>query len=1020
MVAVISGNGLGLGNTSLTQLGQTQGGQAALGQAPANQYLNTATGNLILQNADEGLLFDGLSLNVLRTYNSLGQLNGNDGWSYGFTRNVGGLTGTLNTAGSTITRTADDGSSVVYTYNASTGVYDSTAQSGAVDTLSYNATNTSWTWTDSADQQQETYNATGQLTTLSNLSSGASYSFSYTNNQLSQITAGDGDTLLFGYNTSNQLISLSIQDVPPGQTAAVTRQQVSYSYDTQGRLSTVTTTLASDTDSSTTASYTTSYTYQGTTDLVASVTQSDGTTVSYSYTENAQGVYQVTGITTGTGAAAQSLTLSYGTNSTTVTNALGNATTYQTNAAGELTAVIAPSVNGASPTTSYSYDANGNLLTRTDPDGAVTSYSYDANGNLLSVEDGAGNTVSYTYDANDQVTSKTTYTVPAQGEAGQSGYVAPSGAQTTYYVYTANEQLAYVIDALGNVTEHDYTTTAGQSELTTTRQYLGASYSLTGLSPTTPPTLATLQAWVQSSAVQSTLGQSTRTDYSYDVRGQLATQTQYDTVNSNGVGVVDTGTVIIATTYDAQGKLLQTSTETGANFGTLQTTTYAYDGLGRVVSTTDPLGNVTSYVYTDSANTIAITQANGLTTTQVRNPAGQLISSTQTATGQSPRVTSYLYNAAGQAVATIDPAGNVSYAFYDAEGRVSGTVDADGNVTAITYDADGQVTQTTQFATPINTSTWISSGALTTSFPSSLPTPTASANDRTAHTLYNAAGQAIATIDPVGNVTLTSYDGAGHAISTHAYATPLTAAQLSALGSAPTLAALQADLIASSNDRTTYTLYDADGHAVMTLDAAGDVTTTSYDDAGRAVKTIAYATALTNAQLTALGGTPTLAALQADLTPSAQDQTTRTYYDGAGRVVAQIDADGYLTINSDNVTTLITTTTRYATALTSTQLSALTGTESVATLVGLLGTATANEQSSTTINADHQVISSTAVDGTVTTEQYNAAGQLLSSTVTPVAGQGTARTTSATYDAFGDTLTTTDGANAVTTYTYNA
>ncbi|MGC1548557.1 MAG: hypothetical protein WA777_08505, partial [Rhodanobacter sp.] len=67
MVAVISGNGLGLGNTSLTQLGQTQGGQAALGQAPANQYLNTATGNLILQNPDEGLLFDGLSLNVLRT-----------------------------------------------------------------------------------------------------------------------------------------------------------------------------------------------------------------------------------------------------------------------------------------------------------------------------------------------------------------------------------------------------------------------------------------------------------------------------------------------------------------------------------------------------------------------------------------------------------------------------------------------------------------------------------------------------------------------------------------------------------------------------------------------------------------------------------------------------------------------------------------------------------------------------------------------------------------------------------------
>ncbi len=83
----------------------------------------------------------------------------------------------------------------------------------------------------------------------------------------------------------------------------MTRQAVSYGYDSQGRLASVTTTLGSDTDS-TTGSYTTTYTYQGTTDLISSVTQSDGTTVSYSYTQDAQGAYQVTGITTGTGAAA--------------------------------------------------------------------------------------------------------------------------------------------------------------------------------------------------------------------------------------------------------------------------------------------------------------------------------------------------------------------------------------------------------------------------------------------------------------------------------------------------------------------------------------------------------------------------------------------------------------------------------------------------------------------------------------------------------------------------------------------
>src|SRR6185312_5157381 len=107
-------------------------------------------------------------------------------------------------------------------------------------------------------------------------------------------------------------------------------------------------------------------------------------------------------------------------------------------------------------------------------------------------------------------------------------------------------------------------------------------------------------------------------------------------------------------------QLLQTATARGANRTTRETTSYAYDGLGRLISTTDPLNNVTSHVYTDSSNTHPITQANGLTTTQVRNSAGQVISRTQSASGQGSRVTRYLYDAAGEPVAQIDPAGNVS------------------------------------------------------------------------------------------------------------------------------------------------------------------------------------------------------------------------------------------------------------------------------------------------------------------------------------------------------------------------
>jgi YD repeat-containing protein len=305
MVAVIAGNGLGLGNTSLTQLGQTSGGQPNIGQAQVGQYLNLATGNLILQNADEGLIFDGLPLNLLRTYNSLGQATGNQGWLFGFTRNLNAVTGTLNTAGSTLARIGDDGSVVTYAYNTTLGVYVSQGQSGANDTLSWNAASSSWTWTDGASRVQETYSASGQLQTLSDPETGAGYSFGYNaSNELTTITAGDGDVLTLSY-TGTALTGLSISEIPPGGTTAVLRQQVQYGYDSQGRLQTVTTTLASDTNSSSTVSYTTIYTYDGTSDRVTSVSQRDGTLVSYTYAADTNGVYRVATITTGSGAGAQ-------------------------------------------------------------------------------------------------------------------------------------------------------------------------------------------------------------------------------------------------------------------------------------------------------------------------------------------------------------------------------------------------------------------------------------------------------------------------------------------------------------------------------------------------------------------------------------------------------------------------------------------------------------------------------------------------------------------------------------------
>ncbi len=96
MVAVIAGNGLGLLGTSLAQLGLAPGGQAGLGQSGASQYVNVATGNLVLQNRDQDLVAQGFLAGLVRTYNSLGTSGdfGSAGsWLLGLDRRLRTVTG---------------------------------------------------------------------------------------------------------------------------------------------------------------------------------------------------------------------------------------------------------------------------------------------------------------------------------------------------------------------------------------------------------------------------------------------------------------------------------------------------------------------------------------------------------------------------------------------------------------------------------------------------------------------------------------------------------------------------------------------------------------------------------------------------------------------------------------------------------------------------------------------------------------------------------------------------------------
>ena len=258
-------------------------------------------------------------------------------------------------------------------------------------------------------------------------------------------------------------------------------RQVEYNYDSLGRLTTVTTDLTpADGSIADGVVFVTNYTYDDTTTRIASVTQSDGTSVFFTY--DAAG--RVSTVKDHSGATSTQLVFTYSTatNSTAITDGNGQVWTYRYDATTQqLTEILTPTVGGAALSTKFTYDASGNLVSITDARNNTVTYGYDSNGNRTLERDALGNTVTRTFSTLNQMLTETRYrTADPDGAGAQSA----SDPLTTRYVYDANSRLRFVVSAEGRVTENRYgTASVGYGLLTHTLQYVGQVYDLTGLSP---------------------------------------------------------------------------------------------------------------------------------------------------------------------------------------------------------------------------------------------------------------------------------------------------------------------------------------------------------------------------------------------------------------------------------------------------------------------------------------------------------------------------------------------------------
>ncbi|MFZ6646154.1 DUF4214 domain-containing protein [Undibacterium sp. TJN25] len=682
MVGIVSGNSVGLNSTTAATLGQRGSlGQANEGTNGERDYVNIATGGLVVQDFEGVLDSRGQEIGVNATYNSAGNAGaGGDVWHIGSYDQLLNMSGTPNSNGSTIQKNDADGTVTTYAFDTVAQVYRSTEANGNFDTLSYDASSDKWTWTDAKTQNKEVFeanaDASGWRLHAAVDTKGNAVTYNYTGSLLTSIQNANGDSVEFTYE-NNKVVQESIK----GADGASIRNTYYIYQDSEWvgeQLYQVKVDLSpADNSIEDGAFYTTTYTYLPATDatrqpLLTSMTQSDGTVVTFGYLSfsadtdgdgwsDGPWVDLLFSISDSRGNQAN-FDYDFDDHVTNVADRLGNQNTYTYNDKNQIVSIAGPAVNGITQTVQYDYDDVGNIIKVTDAIGTQTVYTYDSNGDILTQEDSLGNKIQNTYTADHHLLVRV-LSSPEKPD------------QVTQYVYDG-ANVRYEVSAEGLVTDHRYDS-YGQETSTVT--YPSAKVNVS-VPVNFSLTLSDLDAWV----ANQDIGQSNRIDYQYNARGQQIIVTSYPHVDAFGNGIADGTQSSLHYTYDASGALLQKIDPNGNQ------TSFTYDGLGRILTSTDSTGQVVTTQYDDFGHTIRQTQADGRVDISVYNDGGQLISRLQGSNAQ----TEYRYDVLGRLALTIDPTGAKLFYLYDAAGNLSAQIDGNGKVTQYSYNALGQRTMT--------------------------------------------------------------------------------------------------------------------------------------------------------------------------------------------------------------------------------------------------------------------------------------------------------------------------------------
>jgi RHS repeat-associated protein len=350
--------------------------------------------------------------------------------------------------------------------------------------------------------------------------------------------------------------------------------------------------------------------------------------------------------------------------------------------------------------------ANGQVQNVTTPNGLWLKFTYApcvaASPSLTcvtQVQDNAGRTVSYTYDANGRLLTVTN----------------PAGGKTTYAWAACTStltctELTSITDPAGHVTTIAYDPTTGRvtSQIDGAGKTWGFTYTLNGSGQVTV-THVTTPAGVPDDYSFDTSGHLSSVTNDVGAADAQTTTVVYDPTFHMLTSLTDPLGRTTTVSYDGQGNVASMTLLAGTAHPS--TFTFTHDTLGRLTSETNALSQTTTITYNDSAHTETVTDALGKQWVVALNHEGQPVQVTDPLGNQT--YLSYLY---GSVVAEADPTGDVSSAYYDASNELLQSTDFLGNTTTNTwtplgllatktdplggvttygYDADGNLTSVT-------------------------------------------------------------------------------------------------------------------------------------------------------------------------------------------------------------------------------------------------------------------------------------------------------------------------------------